>query len=244
MPNPYFRFQQFTVFHDRCAMKVGTDGVLLGAWVQVHRVQRILDIGTGTGLIALMLAQRCEAIIDGLDIDEHACIQARENVARSPWSQRIRIVHTSMQHWQEQPPGSYDLIVSNPPYFSMSLPAQTTTRTWARHNDSLPPRELLSAARCHLSTQGRLAVIYPTSQATAFLQMASSCGFFCRRILQVKPKADKPTHRILLELSTQPHHDHPCEHNELVIEQAGRHTYTPEYAALTRDFYLRFRHDS
>ena len=121
MANPYFKFKQFTIWHDKCAMKVGTDGALLGAWAAPKEARNILDIGTGTGLVALMLAQRCQAFIDAIDIDADACLQAEENVARSPFADRIRVHHCALNDFHPSAPSHYDLIVSNPPYIPTEI---------------------------------------------------------------------------------------------------------------------------
>lgn len=138
MPNPYFKFKQFTVYHDRCAMKVGTDGVLLGAWAQVDNARRILDVGTGTGLIALMTAQRSQAHIMGIDIDEKAVGQAEENVKASPWKERISICRKDVMQMCREVDGTFDAIVSNPPYFVENVHCPDARRNVARHTGVLP----------------------------------------------------------------------------------------------------------
>ena len=147
MANPYFQFKKFTVWHDKCAMKVGTDGVLLGEWASTERCQRILDVGTGTGLIALMLAQRSTAILDAIDIDSDACLQAQENIAKSPFANRIQVYQTSLSEYMPDENIKYDLIVSNPPYFIDSLKCPDTKRNLARHTDTLSLPDLLRGTR-------------------------------------------------------------------------------------------------
>ena len=142
MANPYFKFKQFTIWHDKCAMKVGTDGALLGAWAAPKEARNILDIGTGTGLVALMLAQRCQAFIDAIDIDADACLQAEENVARSPFADRIRVHCCALNDFHPSAPSHYDLIVSNPPYFHQALKCPDPKRNRARHTDTLSLEEL------------------------------------------------------------------------------------------------------
>lgn len=145
MPNPFFQFKKFTVYHDKCAMKVGTDGVLLGAWASVENARRILDIGTGTGLIALMLAQRSDASVVGVDIDEAAVEQARENIERSEWKNRIVVEHKDVRDLSGEKYSLFDVIVSNPPYFTEAVYCPDKQRNTARHMDSLPFDELLQA---------------------------------------------------------------------------------------------------
>jgi tRNA1Val (adenine37-N6)-methyltransferase len=236
MANPYFHFKQFTVFHDRCAMKVGTDGTLLGAWTDITDIERILDIGTGTGLVALMLAQRSSAQIDAVEIDEDACIQARENVARSPFWDRIAVHHCPIQDYALTCPLRYDLIVSNPPFFENASKAATTERAIARHSDRLEKVDLLQAAEKLLSQNGKLAVIYPTEDAKIFLKKAKCFDFFCYRKLYVKPTLKSPIKRIIMELKKIQLSE---QESTLTIETASK-IYTAEFIALIKDFYLKY----
>ncbi|MCB9639657.1 MAG: tRNA1(Val) (adenine(37)-N6)-methyltransferase [Myxococcales bacterium] len=238
MPNPFFHFKQFTVSQDRCAMKVGTDGVLLGAWAAIEHCKRILDVGTGTGLIALMLAQRAgTAEIDALEVDPDAALQARENVAQSPWASRIRVISQSWQSWYEETTHRYDLILSNPPFFVNSSKSNTHTKRLARHDDSLPFDDLLQGAAKLLSPTGHLALVYPTEEAQHCIEKAEDAGWFVRRRLLVFSVPYKPVRRVLFTCSREAG---PCEEESLVIEQGARHDYTEAYRALTRDFYLKF----
>ena len=171
MPNPYFQFKQFVVFHDKCAMKVGTDGVLVGAWAQVDGARRVLDIGTGSGLIALMLAQRNpDAFVTAVDIDEAAVEQARENVARTPWSDRMEVERLDIRKAPEEWNGCFDAIVSNPPYFVESVKCPQAQRNTARHTDELDFDALLSKVSVLLSEK----VVFVVLPATAFGRF---CGF-------------------------------------------------------------------
>ncbi|MCB0193081.1 MAG: methyltransferase [Anaerolineae bacterium] len=218
-------------------MKVGTDGVLLGAWVDVAGAERILDVGTGTGLIALMLAQRGSARIDAVEIDGAAAQQAQENIEQSPWADRVQVYPTALQSYAAHCSDRYDVVVSNPPFFENDLPAANTARTLARHNDRLSPRDLVQSATRLLSEQGRLAVIYPVDTAHQVLQIAADYGLTCRRQLAIKPKAHLPVKRIALELCR----DAKLEpETTLVIEEPARHVYTPEFIALIKDFYLKY----
>lgn len=236
MSNPYFRFKQFTVFHDRCAMKVGTDGTLLGAWTSITGVQTILDIGTGTGLIALMLAQRSQAQIDAVEIDAEASIQAQENVAGSPWRDRIKIYPGSVQDYAKTCSKRYDLIISNPPFFDNASKAVQKARTVARHSDLLRQLDLLQVTEQLLSYPGKLVVIYPTESAQIFQEKAKAFGLFCQRKLKVKPTLTSPSKRIVMELGKQPF---PLQEDILAIE-ATRGVYTPEFISLIKDFYLKY----
>lgn len=235
MANPYFSFKQFTVWHDQCAMKVGTDGALLGAWATVNANDRfLLDIGTGSGLIALMLAQRSEALIDAIDIDAPACRQATENVARSPFSGRIEVHHCPLSDYLPEA-RKYDLIVSNPPYFIQSLKCPDTTRSQARHADSLSLPELLRGSLRLLAPTGRLALVLPFDQRTILLEEAEQVGLHAYRETQVSTRQGMPPKRLLIELGPEtviPQCDH------LAIEDES-HRYTPAFIALEKPFYLK-----
>ncbi|EAW36648.1 tRNA1(Val) (adenine(37)-N6)-methyltransferase [Lyngbya sp. PCC 8106] len=234
--NPYFRFKQFTIFQDRCAMKVGTDGVLLGAWTDFTNTQTILDIGTGTGLVALMLAQRSTAQIDAVEIDECSCIQAKENIELSPWKERIKVDNLSVQDYTKSCSKRYNLIVSNPPFFENAYKASEQSRTVARHTNFLSQVDLLNVSQQLLEKEGRLAVIYPTDAANSFQKMAQEFGFFCNQKLFIKPTPNRSIKRILMEFSQS--QNNPSE-NTLTIE-IDRHIYTPEFIDLVKDFYLKY----
>jgi len=236
MPNPYFSFKQFTVYHDRCAMKVGIDGVLLGIWCQIDGATHILDIGTGSGLIALILAQRSTALIDAIDIDTNAVLQASENIKLSPWGNRIKAEEISLQSFATKARQQYDLIVSNPPYFVNSLKAPVENRALARHTDSLTHDELILNATKLLKPTGRICIILPVNEALLCRDFALSQGLFCSREVQVIPKPEAKPKRTLMEFGLQPHSK---EESELVIESEERHHYSAEFSLLAKDFYLR-----
>jgi tRNA1Val (adenine37-N6)-methyltransferase len=233
MANPFFKFKQFTVFHDKCAMKVGTDGVLLGAWADADDAGNILDVGTGTGVIALMLAQRTNAAIDAIDMDESACRQADENVAASPFSGKIRVIRSSFADFQ--PAVKYGLIVSNPPYFNRSLKSPDDKRSKARHDDSLPLFDLIAGSKKLLSENGRIALILPVEQELRLAGILAQNELYKTRQTNVAPVANGQVKRILIELSAVSNPDYAPEY--LAIEQE-RHKYTKEYEELVRDFYL------
>lgn len=237
-------------------MKVGTDGVLLGAWCGIDDADRnALDIGTGTGLIALMLAQRSEhnpLRVDAVEIDAGSASEAAANVARSPWPDRICVSHCSVQDFAGaySPITSvgfspvagkrYDLVVSNPPYFSDSLLPPDPSRTAARHSVSLSYKELLGAASGLLSEKGRFCVIIPHEQHDGFLQLASSCDLLPDRLTAVISKPGSKPKRAMMELVRRPYaHVSPYE-DELLIESAEAGCYAAEYMSLTSDFYLKF----
>ena len=231
-----FHFKQFSIYQDKCAMKVGTDGVLLGAWADVENAVRILDIGTGTGLLALMLAQRTsDALIDAIEIEENAYIQAKENVANSSWKERITVFCKALQNFE--PAKKYDLIVSNPPYFLHSLKNPDAAKKTARHTDTLMPSELITHAKRLLCENGRLSVIYPTIEALLFIKEAENQQLYCSRITKVFPNIGTKEKRLLMEFSVMPAE---CRTDEICIENNARHDYTEQYKELTKDFYLKF----
>lgn len=235
MSNNFFRFKQFTVIQDHCAMKVGTDGVLLGAWVEVGGCRNVLDVGTGTGLIALMVAQRdSKAIIDAIDIDGGSVMQAQQNTAHSPFAQRIDVLQCSYQDFADKVDKKYDLIVSNPPYFQNSLKSPNLSRTNARHNDSLSFFEIISKGFTLLSESGRIALILPYECKQAVLDHAATVKLYANRITNVFPLPHSPAKRLLVELSVQ---EMRCVEDNLTIE-LSRHQYTNEFNALTKEFYL------
>lgn len=234
MANPFFQFKQFTVWHDKCAMKVGTDGVLLGAWASVHEARRILDIGTGTGLIALMLAQRTlpNASIVALEIDEAAVVQAKENIDRSPWKDRIEVVQADFADYH--PAEKFDVIVSNPPYFVSSLNCPDQQRNTARHNSALTYDKLLEGVAGLLSKDGLFSMVIPADVADRVKAIASKWSLHAVRRLDVITKPGGVPKRTLISFSFD---ERECVVAELLTELT-RHQYSEEYKALTRDFYL------
>ncbi len=229
-----FRFKQFTINQDCCGMKVGTDGVLLGAWAETYN--RILDIGTGTGLIALMMAQRNnDALITGIEIDAEAAAQATENCKASPWADRINIVHGRIQDYY--PTTQFDLIVSNPPYFINSMKSPDSQRAIARNADSLPIKELMKAAARLISQNGRLAVIVPVETYKEIQRYAAIYGFFTIRQTNVRTNKEKPVKRILIEYSLK--RPELTLYNEVCLfSETTPSEYSTWYKKLTKDFYL------
>lgn len=232
MPNHFFKFKQFTVFQDRCAMKVGTDGVLLGAWTDVEQARRVLDIGTGTGLIALMAAQRSRAEVCGVEVDEEAAGQACENADASPWKDRIRIICKPVQAYADE--AGFDVIVSNPPYFQEQTFCPDSQRNGARHTDGLSFEELLEAVSRLLTAEGVFYVVLPAGAVDRFVGLAAERHLYPCRHTRVHTKPDVPSKRSLLGFSRC---ILPCREDSLVVE-LERHVYSPEYIRLTRDFYL------
>jgi len=228
-----FRFKQFSIEDDRCAMKVGTDGVLLGAWINVNGAKRILDIGTGSGLIALMLAQRSasEVNIDAVEIGTEDASQAQENISNSPWPEKIKIHSRAIQDFN--PEYKYDLVVSNPPYFVNSLTPPSSKRKAARHTSSLSYEELLMSAKRLLSDNGRLAVILPVKEGNTFVSLAQFQGLYCNHQLAFFSRDEKPQERWLFEFCRTPS-SLKAEHLTL-FSGSG---WSNAYKTLVFDFYL------
>lgn len=233
-----FQFKQFAIEQDRCAMKIGTDGVLLGAWAPIdNHPFSILDIGTGTGIIALMLAQRSAAQqIDALEIDEAAYEQATDNFENSPWNDRLFCFHAGLDEFIEEPEEEYDLIVSNPPFYSEDYKTENESRDLARFQDAMPFEQLLEAADLLLSEHGIFTVIIPFKEEENFIALANEFVLYPLKITRVKGTPTTEIKRSLLAFSRNETTDLPID--ELVIETA-RHVYTPEYIELTKDFYLK-----
>lgn len=234
--NNYFQFKQFKIVQEQTAMKVGVDGVLLGAWVKTNSATNVLDVGTGTGLIALMLAQRSKATITGVEIEGKAAEEARFNVKASPWSDRVAIVHQSFQQFAARCPQKFDLVVSNPPFFKNSSKTPTPERTLARHNDALPFSELIGLSAELLTPRGSLALIIPADTYAEIEAIAARNRLFPQRITRVFPKISKPANRILAEFSSKPRKNIK---NDLYIYHPDG-SFTDEYIELTRAFYLKF----
>ncbi|MDH4403085.1 MAG: methyltransferase [Flavobacterium sp.] len=233
-----FQFKHFSVNQDQTAMKIGTDGVLLGAWTPIeNNPKAILDIGTGTGIIALMLAQRSNAEqIDAFEIDESAYEQAVENFENSPWSDQLFCFHAGLDEFLEEPEDEYDLIVSNPPFFSEDFRSENEQRDLARFQGAMPFEDLVEAADLLLSENGIFSVIIPFHEEDRFIELCAEVELFPIKITRVKGAQNTKIIRSLLafkrfELAV-------LTADELVIE-ISRHEYTPEYISLTKDFYLK-----
>jgi len=237
MANNYFEFKQFKIYQDKAAMKVGTDGVLLGAWASVSDASRILDIGAGTGLIAIMCAQRnSTAHIDAIEIDELACEQAQENIDACPWTSRIKLFNNPLQKFSTKE--KYDSIISNPPFFINSTKANCSKKSTARHTDTLPFEEIISFSIENLSDKGTLSIILPIVEGEIFISKAVNMGLFCARKTFVIPKPEAEPNRLLIEFTLL---ENDTVISSLTTETLQRHYYTEEYKNLTGEFYARLR---
>ena len=256
MSNAYFSFKQFTVHQSRSAMKVGTDGVLLGAWCGRERElerqsrsgdcpsERWLDVGTGTGVIALMLAQRFpQAEVDALEPDRAACEDARYNFAESPWGARLHLLPMRLQEYVTRATVRYDHIVSNPPYFVEALPSPDAARTQARHAGTLPYDALLDGAAVLLKETGTFSLILPPEESRRFRLQATARGWWLQRMTEVSSTVRSGVRRVLMQwgrpTQTVPNVLPSLEVDQLLIHGEGGE-YTLAYRTLTRDFYLRF----
>jgi tRNA1Val (adenine37-N6)-methyltransferase len=230
-----FEFKKFAIDQSRSAFKVGTDGVLLGAYTNVADVKNILDIGAGTGLIALMLAQKSAAEIVAIEPDSESFAQMCDNISNSPWRDRIKAIETTLQNFQYT--GKFDLIVSNPPYFTDSLKNPDPIKSQTRHNDTLKPVDILESVINLLDEQGRFQLILPYVEGNLFIAEAAGYGLYCCDILKIKPLPTSEVKRLILTFVKKK--TKPTE-KFLTISNGKRDEFTEEYIKLTKDFYLKF----
>ncbi|MEG3134619.1 methyltransferase [Rouxiella sp. T17] len=237
-----FTFKQFFVAHDRCAMKVGTDGVLLGAWSPLHpQISRILDIGTGTGLVALMLAQRSQhssvAInVDAVELEISAASQAEENFAESPWANRLSIFSQDINDFAARATHRYELIVSNPPYFESAVACRDEARNAARYTETLSHQALLDCAGKLLAADGLFCVVLPYTIGLAFEQMAQQQGWNTHSRMDIRDRPEKPLNRMLLALAK-----HPVEPEfQTLALREQLNVYSAEFKGLITDFYVNY----
>ena len=235
--NKWFQFKQFRIIQEKAAMKVGTDAVLLGAWTDLLGTHKILDIGTGTGIIALMISQRSGAKITAIEIEKNAAGEAAENVRNSPWPKKISVENISFQEFAEVNQNKYDCIVSNPPFFGNNLKSADKYLAMARHNDLLPLTDLAQGTSKLLSENGKLSLIFPVETALKFSELATKYNLHLVRLTEVSHTPLSGAHRHLLEFSKK---QHPLKRDILYIKTEDGLDYSPAYKSLTRDFYLKF----
>ncbi len=238
MRNSYFQFKQFRVEQDKCAMKVCTDTCLFGATIDVAHAERILDIGTGTGLLSLMVAQRSTATIDAVEINPYAAAQAKENFAISPWNERLNLHPVSLQEFANYNQQHYDIILSNPPFFLASLKSGNAAKDSAKHTGDLFFEDILSFAQKHLTQQGKLYILLPPAEATHFAKLAPAHQLNLTETIEVLTYINGQCIRHIQTYSFQPV-DSPTI-KQIHIREADKVTYTSEFTELLREYYLAF----
>ncbi|MBR5478263.1 MAG: methyltransferase [Bacteroidaceae bacterium] len=234
MSNSYFQFKQFTIEQSDCAMKVGTDGCLLGGWFNCSESKRILDIGCGTGLIAIMAAQRCDALITGIEIDSKAALQARINADSSPWGERIEIINGDLLEYATD--HSFDTIVSNPPYFVNSLKCDDTSRTLARHSDSLDCRQFFRKCAVLLTENGSVSIVIPCDIMCEWKSAAAEQGLYPTRTTLIKTTPKKAPKRVLIEFCSNTQGE--CNESTLILETSPGE-YSDDAKRILGNFYLK-----
>jgi tRNA1Val (adenine37-N6)-methyltransferase len=228
-----FQFKQFAIQHDKSVHKVGTDGVLLGAWADISNAKRVLDIGTGSGVISLMIAQRSsnDTIIEAIDISEAECNQAKENVFRSPWPEKVNIIHRSLQEHKNE---VYDLIISNPPFFINSFKPPSGERMRVRHTESLAPKDLLFHSKRLLKQSGKLCLVLPFIEGKQLVEIAKQYDFYCTKVCEFQSRSHKPVERLLLQFEFYP----SSQVNEKLVLYSENDKWSDAYISLTKEFYL------
>ena len=232
-----FKFKQFSVKQAQSAMKIGTDSVLLGAWTPLNHPQSILDIGAGTGLLALMLAQRCDALtIDAVEIDEQAYIECSENFEENPWGDRLFCYHASFEEFFTEMDESYDLIISNPPFYSTDYKTPEKARNTARFSDALPSKQLLEGVSRLLAVEGYFSVILPYSESETLITLEATFGLFPQKITHTRGNQKSELKRSMMLFARKPLPSYP---NHIFTIEKERGVYTDEYKELTKEFYLK-----
>ncbi|PID95299.1 MAG: SAM-dependent methyltransferase [Bacteroidetes bacterium] len=226
-----FTFQKFSLNHSSSSMKIGTDAILLGAFAAVEEADHILEIGTGSGIIALMLAQRSKGRITAIDIHAPSVAQSKANIAHAPWSHRMKVLHTSLQAFT--PPERFDHIVSNPPFFSHALKSNNETRNLARHNDNLTPEALAYHTHRLLTPEGTATFILPSDNISPYKQAFEQEALFPSHIITIRPKPHKNPNRIILQLKKRKGKTRTTSFTVRATD--GR--YSQEYHQLTKDFH-------
>lgn len=243
-PNAYFRFKRFTVWQDQCGMKVTTDACLFGAVVteqlKLHPPRRILDIGTGTGILSMMVAQATNCPIDAIEIDRSAWMQADTNFKQTPWADRLQAFHTSMQEFEsdnfEDMSNRYDTIICNPPFFKNHPHGQEDARNRALHNVDLPLEDLVTAVQQHITPTGKLYVLLPYNEMRNFSEMMQNIGFYEQLEVPVFTQPGKPVFRAIKAFT--PSSNLP-KHKENIVIKDHDQVYTWRFNTLLKDYYLK-----
>jgi tRNA1Val (adenine37-N6)-methyltransferase len=233
-----FRFKQFIVDDDRSTMRIGTDAILLGAWADPRTAKSILEIGTGCGVISLMLSQRSNARIDAIDVDEESIKQAESNFQKSPWSKNLHQQCITLQNFSLATDQKYDMIVTNPPFFIDSLPSPDARKNRARHTSFLSRQELITGVKHLLNPGGIFWIILPLEDSRKLITLAETAGMYIRKQMKVKPKPGKKINRILSGFGFQPDAAPFCD--ELVIRNEDN-SFTKEYVTFTEPYYFSLR---
>ena len=236
MPNTYFSFKQFTIHQDKCAMKVCTDACILGAWFanKIHPYQHILDIGSGTGLIMLMLAQKTNASIQGIEIDAAAFEQLQNNIRNSPWASQLQVAHADIRDYSF--PHQFDFIISNPPFFENDLVSVAGNEQTAKHSKDLTLAQLITCIQKHLTPDGSFGILLPWHRRDYFDNLATHQGFYLSAQLAVQQSPQHPYFRAILQYKRSPQPF--IEQESLIIKNSGNQ-YTHEFVELLRDYYLK-----
>lgn len=241
MPNQFFKFKQFTINQDQCAMKVCTDSCLFGAWVaeyleqEKNSLKTILDIGTGTGLLSLMLAQKTTANIDAVEIEKAASLQASNNFLASPWNNRLQVYHTPIQLFKPINSNSYDFIISNPPFYENNLKTDNQLKNLALHSEALSLANLIAQIQFHLKSNGQFAILLPFNRSDYFITEAQKAGFHIQVIMNVKQTEHHPFFRCMMIFGTQ---STSIKSDELFIK--AKDEYTTDFRRLLSHYYLPF----
>ena len=234
-----FNFKKFSIAQSDCAMKVGTDGVLLGAWTNCSNCMDVLDIGTGTGVIALMVAQRNpDATIKAIEIDQQAATQAQQNVDQSAWSSRITVINQSIQDYQRDVDNTFDHIITNPPFFTGGTLSNSQNRSSVRHTTKLSHNDLLGAIRNLLKPAGTCSLILPDIEGYRCIEIARTYNLHPQKVTEVYPDQSKPLERLMISLGKEVRQDYPID--KLYIRDQDTKDFSPQYRELTKDFYLKF----
>ena len=233
-----FQFKQFSVTDQNSTLKTGTDAVLIGAWANIETTKSILDVGCGSGIISLILAQRNHnVVIDAIDIHEGSIQDARQNFDKSIWNDRLQVIHTSWSEFLSSTKNKYDLIVSNPPFFINSLRSPQVENNLSKHSHTLSGEILISSAKKLLNPDGRLVLILPLPNSQNIKNMANENGLSLSRQLNIFPKTDRPANRVIFDFVSG--YSHPPKITNLTIRNLDN-TYTSEYKLFTKEFYLNF----